>query len=58
MATRHLKINLSFTEFTTFRRLVTFLEHVERYADEQCDIALKALVDEARDDLLRLREEP
>ena len=54
---RHVKINVSFTELAAFRRLVAFLEDVERYADDECDLTLKGLVDDARDDLLRLREE-
>lgn len=52
---RHATINVSFTELAPFRRLVTFLEDVEGHADEECDIALKALVDDAREDLLRMR---
>lgn len=53
---RTIKINMSFTELGAYRRLATFLEQVERHADDQCDLALKELVDETRTDLLRLRE--
>lgn len=52
---RTAKVSVSMTETDAFRRLVTFLGEAEVHADEQCDIALKALVEDARDDLLELR---
>lgn len=45
-------VEISMTELPAFRRLVTFLEEAEAHADEQCDIALKELVDDCREDLL------
>lgn len=52
---RTARVTISMTETEAFRRLVAFLQEVEEYADEQCDIALKELVEGARSDLLRLR---
>jgi hypothetical protein len=46
---------VSATEFPQFRRLVEFAQAVARHADEECDVALQALVHELHDDLLRLR---
>ena len=55
--TRHITMNVSFTELSSYRRLVAFLEAVEAHADAECDVALKVLVDDAREELLRLRGE-
>lgn len=55
MASVECKVSLTETE--PFRRLVTFVEEVERYADEECDLALKDLVESVREDLLRTRRE-
>lgn len=51
----HARITMSLTETNQFRRLVDFAAAVERHADEQCDVALQALVHDLHDDLLRLR---
>lgn len=47
---------MSATEMDQFRRLVVFLEEVEAHADEQCDLALKAHVERAREHLLGLHD--
>lgn len=45
-------ITMSLTELPQFRRLVDFAQAVERHADEECDVALQALVYDLHDDLL------
>lgn len=50
-----IKMAVSLTETGAFRRLVSFAEDVETHADEECDVALQALVHELHDDLLRMR---
>lgn len=52
---RAAKVHVSLTETDAFRRLVSLLEDVEHHADEQCDLALKDIVEDCRDDLARLR---
>jgi hypothetical protein len=51
------KFRLSVTEMPHFRRLVEFVEEVERHADEECDLALKEIVRLLRSDLLHLMVE-
>ena len=46
-------VRISATEFPQFVRLVEFAQQVDDYAEETDDYALKALVDECREDLLR-----
>ena len=54
---RSITMKFTMTEVPHFRRLVDFLAEVERHADEECDVALKDLVEECREDLLRVRED-
>lgn len=46
-----LELTLSLTEAQQFRRLVAFVREVDEHADEECDVALQALVHTLHDDL-------
>jgi hypothetical protein len=48
------RIRISTTEMPHFRRLVAFVEEVDRHAGEECDLALQDLVRTVRVDLLHL----
>lgn len=45
------QIHISMTEVPHFCRLVDFVAAVERYADEECDMTLRSMVEELRADL-------
>jgi len=46
------RIEISLTEMPHFRRLIEFMESVERYARLYADDELEEIVESARDDLL------
>ncbi len=52
-----LNVEVSFTETLHFRRLVKFVEAVDAYAQRTNDAALKALVKELHEDLLRMGDD-
>ena len=54
MARSELVVEVSCTELPHFRRLVAFMEAVDAFASEECDLALKDLVEDCRGDLMHL----
>jgi hypothetical protein len=47
-------VEVSVIDMPIFARLVAFLEAVDAYASEECDLALKDFVEDCRGDLARL----
>lgn len=47
-------ITISVTEMRPYRRLVDFLQDVDRYADENVDLELQDMVEDCRNDLRRI----
>jgi hypothetical protein len=50
---RELVCEISVIDFPLFARLVAFVEEVDAYASEECDLALKDRVENCREDMAR-----